>query len=69
MVVLVFSCLGDAKETDRHLFLYNALADVIFVSAVAAAIAHFTRVGAPRGSEEIAAVHATRNEGTAVQRR
>jgi hypothetical protein len=35
-IELAIAALGDAAETTRHLFLYNFLADLVFLAAVAA---------------------------------
>ena len=34
-IEMAASCFGDVQDTERHLFIYNALVDIIFVSACA----------------------------------
>jgi hypothetical protein len=35
-IEMTASCFGDSQDTERHLFIYNTLADIIFVGAFAA---------------------------------
>ena len=35
-IEMVTGCFGDAQDPERHLFIYNAMVDIIFVGAFAA---------------------------------
>jgi hypothetical protein len=37
-IEMVSSCFGDVQDPERHLFIYNAMVDIIFVGAFAAVL-------------------------------
>lgn len=37
-IEMVTSCFGDSQDSERHLFIYNAMVDIIFVGAFAAVL-------------------------------